>query len=91
MNEMKMLIGSLSNDMFRVAGLSQRGAMKAAEKFLAESKRWAIPLKELNTPQYISKITHDISNRKANDISIESAEQYLMYGVLLQNYSLHIK
>lgn len=45
-NETKLLVGSLSNDLFRVATLAQRG-------------------------------------------SLEAAERYLMYGVLLQNYTLH--
>ena len=86
-----MLIGSLSNDLFRVASLSQRGSHQAAQKFLIEAKRWASPLKNHPTPTYISNIVNDISGRTDSDISLESAEQYLMYGILLQNYSLHAK
>lgn len=84
-----MLIGSLSNDLFRVASLSQRGSTQAAQRFLLEAKRWAKPLKEHKIAPYIAKIASDITERNENDISIESAEKYLMYGILLQNYSLH--
>lgn len=34
MNDTKLLIGSLSNDLFRVASLRQRDSLVAAEKFL---------------------------------------------------------
>jgi hypothetical protein len=90
-DDTKMLIGSLSNDLIRVASLSQRGSNQAAQKFLIEAKRWALPLKNHTTPSYISNIVREISNRDDSDISIESAERFLMYGILLQNYTLHIK
>ncbi|KXK11111.1 MAG: hypothetical protein UZ22_OP11002000495 [Microgenomates bacterium OLB23] len=32
LDDTKMLIGSLSNDLFRVASLSQRGSNQAAQK-----------------------------------------------------------
>ncbi|KUK79857.1 MAG: hypothetical protein XD95_0071 [Microgenomates bacterium 39_7] len=89
MTEIKMLVGSLSNDLFRVASLAQRGSTKAAIRFLKEAKRWSKDLQEKPTATYINKIAKDISSRDKDDISEESAEQYLMYGILLQNYSLH--
>jgi hypothetical protein len=91
MTESLMLVGSLSNDLFRVASLAQRKSTKAASRFLKEAKRWAKPLSESNVNDYIVKIAKDISARKNNDISIKSAELYLMYGILLQNYALHNK
>lgn len=91
MNDTHMLIGALSNDLFRVASLSHRGSTKAAERFLHEAKKWAAPLHKKNTPKYITRIAKDIVQRKNDDISIESAETYLMYGILLQNYALHNK
>jgi len=33
MNDTKLLVGSLSNDLFRVASLRQRGLIAASEKF----------------------------------------------------------
>lgn len=89
MTETNMLVGSLSNDLLRVASLAQRGSVQAASRFLQEAKRWSIPLQSATVSIYIKNIARDISNRADDDISIESAEKYLMYGVLLQNYSLH--
>lgn len=88
-DEIKLLIGSLSNDLFRVATLTQRGSQTGAQRFLLEAKRWAQPLKDKDIPSYIVNIATDITNRDEKDISIESAERYLMYGILLQNYALH--
>lgn len=87
----KLLAGSLSNDLFRVANLVSKDSNRAAVRFLQEAKRWSKPLQRHNTPQYIAKIVDDVSNRTGEDISIESAERYLMYGILLQNYTLHLK
>lgn len=85
----KLLAGSLSNDLFRVASLKHRGANKAASRFLKEAKRWAKPLQQLNVADYILNIAQDISSSDEKDISMATAERYLMYGVLLQNYALH--
>ena len=86
----EMLIGSLSNDLFRVATLSQRGSTQAAQRFLSEAKRWAKPLKDQKVAPFILDIAQDVVERDAKDISIESAERYLMYGILLQNYIFHV-
>jgi len=90
MNETQMLIGSLSNDLFRIANLTQRGSRKAAIRFLKESKRWSGQLQTKNNlARYIKNIVVDISSRSESDINEELAERYLMYGILLQNYALH--
>lgn len=89
MTDIKMLTGSLSNDLFRVASLAQRGSNKAAVRFLKESKKWSKQLRNQEVAPYIKKIAQDISSRKDDNITAESAEKYLMYGVLLQNYCLH--
>ncbi len=89
MTNTKMLVGSLSNDLFRVASLAHRNSDRAAARFLREAKRWSNQLKKRSTAKYIKKIAENVSLREDHDISEESAEQYLMYGVLLQNYCLH--
>ena len=89
MTETKMMVGSLSNDLFRVANCAQRGSTKAASRFAQEAKRWSVPLQERNVAKYIKKIAHDVSSQKSNNISLSLAERYLMYSILLQNYSLH--
>lgn len=90
MTDIQMLAGSLSNDLFRVASLTQRGSTKAATRFLQEAKRWSVPLQDQDVAEYIIKIAQDVSASNTNgNISMEKAEQYLMNGVLLQNYVLH--
>lgn len=91
MSEEQMLAGSLSNDLFRVASLVQRGSKTAASRFLRESQRWSKDLQNLTKVAYIEKIARDISSREESEIDEASAERYLMYGVLLQNYTLHSK
>lgn len=85
----QMLLGSLSNDLFRVANLSQRGSTKAALRFLHEAKRWSQDLQNSDVAKYIIRIAKDVSERDATHITESEAERYLMYGILLQNYVLH--
>jgi len=89
MTDKKMLIGSLSNDLLRVSSLTQRGSMKAANRFLEEAKKWALELRKFKLKIYISNIVKKVL--EIDKLSLENAEQILMYGILLQNYSLHIK
>jgi hypothetical protein len=90
-DQTKMLVGSLSNDLFRVASLSQRGSNKAASRFLREAQRWSKDLQNQDVKGYIVNLAKDISSRDSDDISLAAAEKYLMYGILLQNYALHSK
>ncbi|PIR58939.1 MAG: hypothetical protein COU69_02850 [Candidatus Pacebacteria bacterium CG10_big_fil_rev_8_21_14_0_10_56_10] len=85
----RLLVGSLSNDLLRVASLAQRGSTQAASRFLGEAQRWSRELQQRDVAEYVVKLARDISARQADDISMPSAERYLMYGVLLQNYALH--
>jgi hypothetical protein len=89
MTDTQLLIGSLSNDLFRVASLTQRGSTNAANRFLLEAKRWSNSIQDHKVPPYIKSIAENISVSKEENIDIETAEKYLMYAVLLQNYSLH--
>ncbi len=90
-DETKLTIGSISNDLFRVATLSQRQSMVGAKRFLVEAKKWASSLDHKSVPSYISEIAIEVKKRDDNDLSLESAEEYLMYAVILQNYALHLK
>lgn len=89
MTDTLLLIGSLSNDLFRVASLTQRGSIKAAGRFLIEAKRWSNSIQDHKVPPYILSIAKNVSDYKETLIDMEIAEKYLMYAVLLQNYSLH--
>jgi len=90
MTEEKMLIGSFSNDLYRVASLVQRGSMNAANKFLLESKRWTSELKNYDLKDYLKKIIIDLENGD-HHLDESRAEKLLMYSILLQNYSLCAK
>ena len=86
----QMYIGSLSNDLFRIASLVHRGSHHAASRFLKEAKRWSVPLLQEDVKHYIRQIARDVSDAaEVERISLADAERYLMYGVLLQNYVLH--
>lgn len=88
MNDIILLSGSLSNDLIRVATLTQRGSMKGAERFRIEAKRWAGQLCKLQVEPYIRKIATEVDTSESA-LDLELAERYLMYGILLQNYALH--
>lgn len=92
MSNTKLLIGSLSNDLYRVACLTQRGSVKAAEKFWVQAGRWVNELDNANLKPYIRNIILDIKSQlNSNSCTMESAEKYLMYSILLQNYGMRYK
>ncbi len=90
MSDTHLLIGSLSNDLLRLATFTHNGS-PAARRFLAESVRWATPLQNADLPPYILNIAREISALPSTLPTLEQAELYLMYSVLLQNYVLHNK
>ncbi|MEP7166458.1 MAG: hypothetical protein ABI758_00590 [Candidatus Woesebacteria bacterium] len=87
MTDVQMLVGSLSNDLYRIASLKQRGSHTAANKFLIEAKRWSSRLELVAEKQYIKDIAKEVS--KTSQVGLDEAETFLMYGTLLQNYALH--
>ena len=90
MTENRLLIGSLSNDLNRIANLAYRGNEKAACKFWEESKKWIYDLKNHSNKPYIAKIIADLEQSKFNPRDLAQAEKNLMYSIILQNYALHI-
>lgn len=84
-----MLIGSLSNDLMRVANLIHRGSHEGALRFLTEAKRWTKQVSEMEVPDYIKDIANKVQKSTKDDLSLEDAEHYLMQSILLQNYTLH--
>lgn len=85
-----MLIGSLSNDLLRVATMIQRGSDKGALRFFTEAKSWNNQLKHKQLKPYIKKLIVDIDTESESGLlTMEKAEKFLLYSVLLQNYSLH--
>ncbi len=91
MTETKILIGSLSNDLARVATMIYRKS-SGAEIFFREMFRWVNKLDTNSVKPYIQTILSDIkSHEKYPQLSHERAETYLMYSTILQNYSLHME
>lgn len=88
MNDVNLLIGSLSNDLLRLATFTHNGS-PSARRFLTESVRWATPLASADLPPHIKKIAEEISKLPPTLPTLAQAERYLMYSVLLQNYALH--
>lgn len=90
MNDTKLLIGSLSNDLLRVANMIVRGSDKGAVRFFIEAQKWNTALKNHKLKPYIQNIITDINSESGENIlDMAKAEKYLMYSILLQNYSLH--
>jgi len=90
MTKTKLLIGSLSNDLYRVSYLTQRGSLAAAKKFWQQANRWSNDLDRARVKPYIRKIILEVKNQPIRRVfTVESAEKYMMYSTLLQNYALH--
>lgn len=91
MTETKMLIGSLSNDLFRIANLLHRDSDKAALRFAQEAKRWIDDLKGRKVRFYIKGVIAYVDEILSGEIDKDNSEDLLMYGILLQNYTLKIE
>ena len=89
MNQTKLLIGSLSNDLYRAACMIQRGSLTGAKRFVDESQRWTRDLQHKEIKPYIRDIVADLKDNH-QQLDMAQAEKYLMYSVLLQNYALHL-
>lgn len=91
MTETKMLIGSLSNDLSRTANMMYRKS-PSTETFFHEMFRWLKVIDTGSVKPYIQTILKDLkSHERRPQYTQERAETYLMYSILLQNYSLHMK
>lgn len=91
MTDTNLLIGSLSNDLLRLATFTYNGS-PSARRFLTEAQRWALPLQDVDLPPHITKIVKEIASVPPTTLpTLSQAERYLMYSVLLQNYALHSK
>lgn len=89
-SDARLLIGSLSNDLYRSACSIQRNSPDVAIKFLQESQRWVNDLRNTEVEDYVKKIVADVEKADQKPLTMENAEKYLMYSVLLQNYALHM-
>ncbi len=88
MNQDQVLAGTIANDLFRVVNLYARNAHQGALVFLNEAKKTSLTLKHEGKKEYIKNIADKISKAPQKNLSPETLENYLMYAVLMQNYSL---
>ncbi len=86
MNKSHALAGAIASDLFRVANLYKRNADQGALRFLFEAHNSAKKLEIMCDKKYIKKISKKIID--INNLTDKTAEDLLMYAVLLQNYSL---
>ncbi len=89
MNKQLLLIGSLSNDLLRVANSIERGSIKSAINFWNQGQVWLNDLIKYPNKSYIKKILMDLKNDNFSATNKIKAEKYLMQSILLQNASLH--
>ena len=90
MNETRLLIGSLSNDLLRVANMVHRGSAEGASRFFSEAQKWSLQLKHRQLKPYIKDIVNDIDAETVKTaLTKNKAEKFLMYSILLQNYAVH--
>ena len=85
MSERQILLGSLSQDLFRIANFIQTGSTKSAERFWQETKRWINDLKKENNPAYLDRILKNLDDMNFDPASLEQGEKILTYGVITQS------
>lgn len=91
MNNQLLLIGSLSNDLLRVANSIERGSVRSAQNFWNQGQLWLKDLLQYQNKPYIQKLLLDLKNDNFSPTDKIKAEKYLMQSILLQNATLHFK
>lgn len=91
MTKTKLLIGSLSNDLYRVATLSQRGSHPAASTFFVQAQRWCSELVAHPVSPSTKRIVTAVKNTPKTTFTLAQAEEFLLYSILLQNRALHME
>jgi len=89
MNKQQILLGSLSQDLFRIANFIHTGSHKSAERFWQETKRWTGELKKENNPIYLNKILSRLDKINFDPTSLEQGELLLTYGVITQSLAFN--
>lgn len=90
MTDTRMLLGSLSNDLYRVATSLNRKSYAVSDKFWLEAHRWTEELLRAKTPPYIARILRESDGEDTVVCTDDQAEKLFMYSILLKNYALHV-
>ena len=91
MTDTKMLIGSLSNDLYRVATSIKRGSYQTAKVFWQESKKRSNELAKHELKKDVLDIINYLNSTPNLETSTKESEKLLKYSAVLQNYSLDIE
>lgn len=84
----KIVLSSLALDLKRIALALYHQSFKTADKFSQEA---LLRIEEINTkklPLYIKKIISDLKNHLGKSKNQKTAEDFLMYSTIIQNYCL---
>jgi len=84
----EQFIGAVAMDLKRVAASLQRGSFSMAEELLGKALATKKHIELGKVESHIRKMLVDIDNISVNKNHLQAAEIALMYGTLLQNYSL---
>lgn len=85
MNDQKMIVASLAMDLKRVALGLHRGSLNMANRFKEEVLKRARELESQQTSNYLRKLLVGMKSSLAKN-NERTAEDALMYSILLQNY-----
>lgn len=85
----KVILESLSMDLFRVAVGYHRGSTKMAERFKEESLKRIFEVEQESMKPYMQKILRRLTVLFKENNTDQVAEDVLMYSTLIRNYCLN--
>jgi hypothetical protein len=89
MTKQQILLGSLSQDLFRIANFIHTHSKRSANRFWQEQKRWLKELEKEKLAPYLLKIIHELKALDFDATSLAQGEKLLTYGVIIQSLACH--
>lgn len=81
-------VGAIAMDLKRVAAALQRESFDMARELMEKTNKTKDYINLEEVDPYVREILGDLSSISKNKNRLHAAETALMYGTLLQNYSL---
>lgn len=85
----KVILESLSMDLFRVAVGYHRGSTKMAQRFKEESLKRIFEVEQEDVKPYMQRILKQLAVLLKKNSTDQVAEDALMYSTLIRNYCLN--
>lgn len=85
--ENKIIIESLSMDLYRVAIGLHRNSHKMAQRFSDEARALCLEIKQSEIRPYFVKVLGKIQNILSGPFGNRTAEDILMYSIICKNYA----